>query len=163
MGEADFKQFMRLRSQLVIAAENVAREESLTPVLISTMSKHLDEQLTPTHKVVDVVDRANRKICLTLLRYNVGKPENYYDRVRIFARKEEDKKFQQLVYLNYKLEEFIFLLDVMSSVFDKAITNQPICNVLCKKNLSVHSLSLSFFVASRRVATLEIKESFFSS
>ena len=38
VGEADFKQFMRLRNQLVNAAENVGREENLTPVLIPTMS-----------------------------------------------------------------------------------------------------------------------------
>ena len=39
LGEADFKQFMRLRNQLVNAAEKFAREEKLTPVLIPTMSK----------------------------------------------------------------------------------------------------------------------------
>ena len=42
---------------------------------------------------------------------------------------EEEEKFQQVVYMNYKFEEFIYLLDVMNSVFDKFITNQPICNV----------------------------------
>ena len=76
MGEADFNQFMRLRNQLVNAAENFAREENLTPVLIPTMSRYMDEQLKLAHKVVDVVDRANRKICVTLLRYNVDKPES---------------------------------------------------------------------------------------
>ena len=40
--EADFNQFMRLRNQLVNAAENFAREENLTPVLIPTMSKDMD-------------------------------------------------------------------------------------------------------------------------
>ena len=34
MGEADFNQFMRLRNQLVKAAENFTREENLKPVLI---------------------------------------------------------------------------------------------------------------------------------
>ena len=100
MGEADFNQFMRLRDQLVNAAENVTREENLTPVLIFTMSKDVDEQVKLTHKVVDVVDRANRKICLTLLRQNVGKPESCYAQVRLFARKKEDEKFQQVVYVN---------------------------------------------------------------
>ena len=126
MVEADFNQFMRLRNQLVNAAENFAREETLTPVL---MSKDMDDQIKLAHKVVDIVDRANRKICVTLLRYNVDKPESSYAQVRLFARKK-DKKFQQVVYLNNKLEEFIFLLDVMNSVYDKVITNQPNCNVL---------------------------------
>ena len=61
MGEADFNQFMRLRNQLVNAAENFATEEDLTPVLIPTMSKDMDEQFKLAHKVVDVVNRTNRK------------------------------------------------------------------------------------------------------
>ena len=130
MGEADFNQYMRLRNQLVNAAENFAREENLTPVLIPTKSRDKDEQLKLAHKVVDVVDRTNRKICVTLLRYNVDNPESSYAQVRLFARKKEDEKFQQVVYVNYKLEELIYLLDVMNSVYDKVITNQPICNVL---------------------------------
>ena len=81
MGEADFNQFMRLRNQLVNAAENFAREENLTPVLILTMSKDMDEQLKLAHKVVHVVDRANRKICVILLRYNVDKPESSHAQV----------------------------------------------------------------------------------
>ena len=75
MGEPCFNQLMRLTSQLVIAAEIFAREENLSPVLVSTLSKDMDEQLKLAHKVVDVVDRANRKICVTLLRYSVNKPE----------------------------------------------------------------------------------------
>ena len=108
MGEADFNQFMRLRNQLVNAAENLAREEILTPVQIPTMSKDMDGQLKLAHKVVDLVDRANRKICVTLLRYNVDKPDSSYAQVRLFARKKEDEKFQQVVYAIYKLEEFIY-------------------------------------------------------
>ena len=90
----------------------------------------MDEQLKLAHKVVDVVDRTNRKICVTLLRYTVDKPGSFYGQVRLFVRKKEDEKFQQVVYVNYKLEEFICLLDVMNSVYDKDITSQPICNVL---------------------------------
>ena len=67
---------------------------------------------------------------MTLLRYNVDKPESSYTQVRLFARKKEDEKFQQVVYVNYELEEFIYLLDVTNSVYDKVITNQPICNLL---------------------------------
>ena len=54
MGEADVKQFMRLRNQLVNAAEKFAREENLTPVLIPTMSRDMDEQLKLAHNVFDV-------------------------------------------------------------------------------------------------------------
>ena len=120
---------MRLRHQLVNAAERFAREEIFTPVLIPTMSRDMDEQLKLAHKVVDVVDRTNRKICVTLLRYNVDKRESSYAQVRLFANKKEDEKFQQVVYVIYKLEEFICLLHEMGSVYDKFITNQPICKV----------------------------------
>ena len=94
------------------------------------MSKAMDEQLKLAHQVVDVVYWANKKICVTLLRYNVDKPESFYVLVRLFARKKEDEKFQQVVYVKYKLDEFICLLDVMTSVYNTVFTNQPNCNVL---------------------------------
>ena len=100
MREADFNQFMRLRNQLVMAAENFDREENLPLVLIPTMSKDMDVQLKLSHRKVDVVDRANRKICVTLLRHNVDKPDSSYAEVRIIAGKTEEEKFQQMVYVN---------------------------------------------------------------
>ena len=48
----------------------------------------MDDQIKLAHKVVDVVDRANRKICVTLLRYNVDKSESSYGQVQFFARKK---------------------------------------------------------------------------
>ena len=63
---------------------------------------------------------------MTLLRYKVEKPESSYAQVRLLAMKREDENFQQVVFVNYKLEEFIRLLDVMNSVCDKVIINQPI-------------------------------------
>ena len=92
----------------------------------------MDEQLNWAHKVVNVVDRSNRTTCVTLLRYNVDKPESSYAQVRLFARKKEDEKFQQVVYVIYKIVEFIYLRDVMNSVYDNVIANKPICNVLEK-------------------------------
>ena len=130
MGEADFNQFIRQRNQLVVATDNFLREENLLPVLQFTLSKDMEEQLKLVHKVIDVVDRPNRKICVTLLRYKVDNPETSYAQVRLFGRKKEEEKFQQIVYVNYKLDEFLYLLDVMNSVYDKVTANQPICNVL---------------------------------
>ena len=43
---------------------------------------------------------------------------------------EGGKNFQQIVYVNYKLDEFVYPLDVMNLVYDKVIANQPICKVL---------------------------------
>ena len=93
------------------------------------MCKDMDEQLKLAQKVVDVVQRPYRKICVTLLRYNVDESKSSYAQIWSFARKKEDEKFQQIVYVFYKLEEFIYLLDVMNSVYDKVITNKPIFNV----------------------------------
>ena len=68
------------------------------------MSEGMDGQLKLVHKVVDVVVRANTKTCVTLLRYNVKKPESSCVQVEIFPRKKEDEQFQQNVRLNFKLE-----------------------------------------------------------
>ena len=130
MGEADSSQFIRQRNQLVLAADNFMKEQNLSPVLQSTLSKDMEEQLKLVHKVIDVVDRPNRRICVTQLRYKRDYPETSYAQVRLFGRKNEAEKFQQIVYVNYKLDEFIYLLDVMKSVYDKVIANQPICIVL---------------------------------
>ena len=108
------------------------------------MSKDMDEQLKPAHNIVDVADRANRKICVTQLQYHFDKPESSDAQVRLFARKKEDQKFQQVVSVKYKLEEFIYLLDFMNSVYDKGITNLPICIVLKMLISSVYSLSFFF-------------------
>ena len=40
------------------------------------------------------------------------------------------RKIQQFVYVNSKFDEFVYLLDVMKSVYDKVIANQPPCNAL---------------------------------
>ena len=129
MGETDFIQFIRQRNQLVVAADNFLREQNLSPVLQSTLSKDMEEQLKLVHKVIDVVDCPNRRICVTLLRYKVDNPETSYAQVRLFGRKKEEQNFQKIVYFNYKHDEFVYLLGVMNSVYYKVIANQPICNV----------------------------------
>ena len=130
MGEVEFNQFIRQRNQLVVAADNFLREQYLSPVPQSTLSKNMEEQLKLVHKVIDVLDCPNRRICVTLLRYKVDNPETSYAQVRLFGRKKENEKFQQIVYVDYKLDEFIYLPDVMNSVYDKVIANQPICKFL---------------------------------
>ena len=50
-----------------------------------------------------------------------------------------------IVYVNYELEEFIYLLDVMSSVFDKINTNQPNRKLLHKVFSSFYCFSISFY------------------
>ena len=130
MAEADFIQFIRLRNQLNIAVRDFSKEENLPPVQVKLLAKDMEEQLKLTHKVVEVVDRPHRKICVTKLRYNVEKPETSNVQVRLFGRRKEEEKFNQIVYVNYKLDEIFHLLYVMHSVYDKVIANEPLCNVL---------------------------------
>ena len=54
-------------------------------------------------------------------------------------KKKEDEKFQQVVDANCELEEYIYLLDAMNSVYDKCITNKRNCNVLQKVIATIHS------------------------
>ena len=130
MGEADCNQFTRLRNQPVVAVRDFSKEENLPPVQVKLLAKDMEEQLKLTQKVVEVVDRLHRKICVTMLRYNVEEPETSYFQVRLFGRRKDEEKFNQIVYVNYKLEEFIYLLDVISSVYEKVIAKEPLCNVL---------------------------------
>ena len=67
---------------------------------------------------------------MTLLRYKVDSPETSYAQVRLLGRKKAEENFQQIVYVNYRPDEFVYLLDVMNSLYDKVIANQPICNIL---------------------------------
>ena len=98
MGDAEFKFFIRFSNQLVVAAEDFVREKNSNSVLIPTMSKDMDEQLKLARKVVDVVDRANKKNFVTLLRYNVDKPEDSYALVRLSVRKQRNEIFQQRIF-----------------------------------------------------------------
>ena len=130
MGEADFNQFSRQRNQLVVAAENFLREQNLSPILQFTLSKDMKEQLKFVLKVIEVVDCPIRRICVTLLRYKVDNPETSFAQVGLFGRKKEEEKFQQIMYVNYKLDKFIYFFEVKKSVYDKIIANQPIFNIL---------------------------------
>ena len=153
---ADFDQFLQLKNQPIIAAENFGREENLPPMLTPTMSINMDGQLKLAHNLVDVVDGANRKIRPTLLLHSVDKPEKSYAQVHFFARTKEGVKFHQIVYLKNKPEEIIYLLDILNSVNDKVFINRPFKNFLWKINSSTYSLSILFLFESRWVGTIKI-------
>ena len=89
----------------------------------------MNEQLELSDKLVDVVDRASRKILVTMLRYSVEKRKSSWDHFRLSARKEQDENLPQFVYAKFKLEEFIYLLDVIKSANDKVVANKPFCRV----------------------------------
>ena len=131
MEEADFNQFIRLRNQLVVAVRDFSKEQNVSPMQAKLLAKDMEEQLKLTRKVVEVVDRPHRQFCVTMLRYSVEKPETSIVQVRLFGRRKDEEKFNQFVYVNYKFEEFIYLLDVINSVYDKVIVNEflyKVCN-----------------------------------
>ena len=100
MGEADFIQFIRLRNQLVVSVRDFSKEGNLPPVQVKLLAEDMEEQLKLTHKVVEVVDRPHRKICVIMLHYKVQKAETSYIQLRVFGRRKEEKKFNQNVYMN---------------------------------------------------------------
>ena len=116
IGESGFNQFIRLRNQLVVTVRDFRKEENLPPVQVKLLAKDMGEQFKLTQKVVKIVDRPLRKICVTLLRYNGEKPETSYVQVRLFGRRKDEQKFNHFVYLNYELDEIVFFFDLMKSV-----------------------------------------------
>ena len=130
MGETDFNQFLRLRNHLVVAVQDFSRGKNPPSVQIKQLANDLEEELKFRHNVVEVVDRPYRKICVTLLHQNVEKPETSYVQVRLLEKRNVEEKINEIIHMNYKLGEFIYLLDVMSSVYDKVLANELLCNVL---------------------------------
>ena len=130
MGEAEFIRFIRVKNPLIVAVRDFSKAQNLPPVQVKLLAKDMEEQLKLTHKIVEIVDRPHRKICMTMLRYNVEQPKTSYVQVRLSGRRKEEEKINQIVYVNYTLDDFIFLLDLMDSVYDKIISNETRCNVL---------------------------------
>ena len=111
---------------------------------VKLLAKDMEEQLKLTNNVVEAFDRPHRKICVTMLRYNVEKPETSYVQVRLFGRRKEEEKFNEMVYVHYKLDEFIYLLDIINSVYDKVFANEIFSNVLYQIIATIYSLQPFF-------------------
>ena len=75
-------------------------------------------------------------------------PESSYAQVRLFVGKEEEEKFQQIVYVNYRIDEIVHLLDLMNSVYYKVNANQLICNILQKVIATIYPNNLFFLFDS---------------
>ena len=121
---------MRLRNQLTVAADYFAKEESLPNINVVALSRDIDEQLKHVHKVTEIVEGAKRKVCVIFLRYKKDNPETSYAQIRLFTHRTEEENFQQLVYVNYKIDEIIYLLDVMNSVCEQVLDNKPHCTIV---------------------------------
>ena len=130
LGVFDFKQLLCLRNPIVLAVREFSTDETLKEVVTSPLSKDLDEQLKHVQKAITIVDRPKRKIIATMKKYCMDKPESTYVQLRLFTRNSEHDKFQQLVFVNYKYDEYLYLLDVITSISDQVLSNQSLCNIV---------------------------------
>ena len=60
----------------------------------------------------------------------------------------EEEKLQQNLYVNYKLDQFVYLPDVMNLVYDKINANQHICSVLWEVIATLYNNQLFFLFES---------------
>ena len=116
---------MRLKNQLVVAAENTSRDQIVSFICITTMFKDKKEQMALVHKVIDPPDR---KLCVTLPR---DKPESSYA--------------QQNTDLKSKHDEFTNLPNVWNSVYNQRVANQAI-NILLQKVTAIFYSFLLFYL-----------------
>ena len=130
LGVFDFKELLCLRNPIAQAVREFSTDETLEEVVTSPLSKDLDEQLKDVQKAITIVDRPKRKIFVTLKKYCMDKPESTYVQLRLFTRNSEHDKFQQLVFVNYKYDEFLYSLDVITSISDQVLSNQSLYNIV---------------------------------
>ena len=115
VGEANFQHFMRLRKQLVIAAENLAGEGTLSPVLTPTLFKDKDDQLKLSHKVVDVMDRAKKKDFFDSVAFHSGQAREFQSSIPIIFK--EEGGWEVSSNCSWELETWKFYLFTWSNDF----------------------------------------------
>ena len=64
LGQYDFRQLLRLRHQLIVAADTFTKEENLSYINVVGLSKDIDEQLKRVHKVIEIAEGPGAKCVL---------------------------------------------------------------------------------------------------
>ena len=59
-------------------------------------------------------------------------PQCSFAQVWIIAEKKVEVKIQRKIFVDSNVEEFLYLFDVMKTVYNKGITDEPFCIVLLK-------------------------------
>ena len=75
----------------MLQSETLAKRKICPHVQMKLLAKNIEEQLKLTHRVVKIVDRPHRMICVTMLRYNVEKPETSYPSAIVWNKKVRRK------------------------------------------------------------------------
>ena len=73
MAETDFNQLVRLRNP---CSRKLGRDQKLSPIHITTMSKDMEEQFMLAHNLVDVVHHPDMKIC-DFTAIHCGQPREF--------------------------------------------------------------------------------------
>ena len=129
LGVFDSKQLC-LRNPIVQAVREFSTDETLIEFVTSPLSKNLNEQLKHVQKAVTIVDRPKRKILAIKKKYSMDKPGSTYVQLPLFTRNSENEKLQQLVFVYSKYDEFLYLLDSITSLSDQVLSNQSLCNIV---------------------------------
>ena len=90
LGQYDFKQFLRLRKKLIVAADNFTKEENLPYINVVGLSKDIDEQLKHVHKVIVIAGGPSAKCvlhCCATKKTIPKHPTRRYDSLHAGRRK----------------------------------------------------------------------------
>ena len=148
MGESDFNHFMRLKNQLLMAAETCGREQKFSPIQIRKSPKDRIDHLKLAHRVVDNVDCANWKICVTMFCHIVDKPESSYTQVRLLEGKKRERKFNEVCRWIINLKDlYIYLMQVLLYMIKLLLVNQ--FEISHKKQVPLFTLCHFSFHPSR--------------
>ena len=108
LGEKEGERISAILNTVIHAAENLG----LVPVLkpYSDKDSTMEQELANCHAVYDIATNKKRTGCVTIKKYSVNKPP--YIQIRLFTAKE-NKVLKQVAYLNYSLNEFKELAQVL--------------------------------------------------
>ena len=70
------------------------------------------------------MDRPKKKTIASMKKYYKDRPESTCVQRRFFTRNSEYDEFQQLLFVNNNFAEFLYLLDVITSISDQVKSNQ---------------------------------------
>ena len=108
LGEKEGERISAIRNTVIHDAENFG----LVPVLepYSDKDSTMEQELANCHALYDVATYKKRRVCVTIKKYSVNKPS--YIQIRLFTAKENEV-LKQVAYVNYTLNEFKELAQVL--------------------------------------------------
>ena len=111
LGEKEGERMSAIRNTVIHDAENLG----LVPVLepYSDKDSTMEQELANCHAVYDVATYKKRRVSVTIKKYSVNKPP--YIQIRLFTAKENEV-LKQVAYVNYTLNEFKELAQVLGDL-----------------------------------------------